>query len=504
MTKNLSKLLLQSSAIALVLPSAALAELSALDVWDGWKSLAESVGQTFTIGSQEASGGALILNGVQIGMEFPDGQFVSTLDFLEFRERSDGTVAVSMAETMPFKMTVNPADGEALDMTMVLRQNGTSIVASGDPGNISFDFLAARMDLSIEEFIVDGTDADMVMQFSMADLDGKYQLTTAGRKSYSSEMRIGSLTYDVAFTDPDTGGNFAMSGTIQDVASNSEVEVPEDLNFADPAQLFSGGFVARGGLSGGASNSSVQLQEPGGGFSLTTAGTSSALDFSIGDGSIQYGGNAKGVEYSVSSPQIPFPEVNLGFAEVAFNLLMPISQSDEPQDYALLIKLGGLEISDMIWGIFDPGLIMPRDPATISFDVSGSMNWLVDIMDPAIAEEFDGDTPAELYSLSLNELTVAAVGAQITGSGEFTFDNSDLETFDGLPAPTGAVSFNISGANGLMDRLVQMGFLQPDQLFGVRAMMGLFARPGAGEDELTSEIEVKSDGSVFANGQQLR
>jgi hypothetical protein len=411
---------------------------------------------------------------------------------------------VAMAETMPFSMKIDPAEGEAVEMTLVFRQSGTSIVASGDPGNISFDYLAAELSVNVEDFVVDGADTDLVFQFAMDGLDGKYQLTTADTKSYASELSAANLSYNVAFTDPDNGGNFTVQGNVQNLVSNSEVEIPENINLADPAELFGGEFSVKGGFSAGLSESAMKLEDGSEGFSVNSSNTGSALDFNIGNGSIQYGGNGTGLEYSVSSPLIPFPEVNLGIAEVGFNLLMPIGQSNDPQDFAFLMKLGGLEISDMIWGIFDPAEIMPRDPATISIDVSGSMNWLVDIMDPAIAEEFAGDTPAELHSMTLHDMTISAVGVEVVGSGDFTFDNSDLETFDGLPAPTGKIGFDIFGVNGLMDRLVLMGFLQPDQLFGVRAMMGMFARPGAGEDEFTSDIEIKSGGSIFANGQQLR
>jgi hypothetical protein len=38
----------------------------------------------------------------------------------------------------------------------------------------------------------------------------------------------------------------------------------------------------------------------------------------------------------------------------------------------------------------------------------------------------------------------------------------------------------------------------------MRMMMGLFATPGDGEDELVSKIEVTGDGQVLANGQRLK
>jgi hypothetical protein len=35
-------------------------------------------------------------------------------------------------------------------------------------------------------------------------------------------------------------------------------------------------------------------------------------------------------------------------------------------------------------------------------------------------------------------------------------------------------------------------------------MMGLFARPGGGEDELVSTIEINEEGHVLANGQRIQ
>jgi len=62
----------------------------------------------------------------------------------------------------------------------------------------------------------------------------------------------------------------------------------------------------------------------------------------------------------------------------------------------------------------------------------------------------------------------------------------------------------LSGGNGLLDKLVGMGLVQEEQAMGARMMIGLFARPGGGEDTLQSTIELKEDGSVLANGQRIR
>jgi len=51
--------------------------------------------------------------------------------------------------------------------------------------------------------------------------------------------------------------------------------------------------------------------------------------------------------------------------------------------------------------------------------------------------------------------------------------------------------------------LVSSGLVPSDQVFMGRMMMGAFLTP-TGDDELTSDLEVKPDGSLYANGQRLR
>ena len=59
------------------------------------------------------------------------------------------------------------------------------------------------------------------------------------------------------------------------------------------------------------------------------------------------------------------------------------------------------------------------------------------------------------------------------------------------------------GANALIEKLIGMGLLSEDDAMGARMMMGMFAVP-AGDDTLTSKIEVNDEGHVLANGQRLK
>jgi hypothetical protein len=94
-------------------------------------------------------------------------------------------------------------------------------------------------------------------------------------------------------------------------------------------------------------------------------------------------------------------------------------------------------------------------------------------------------------------------GAEVSAAGGLTFDNADTVTFGGMPRPDGTITLGIKGANQLVDNLIALGILSEDDAMGFRMGLAMFARPGAGADELTSEIEFK-EGGLFANGQRLQ
>jgi hypothetical protein len=218
---------------------------------------------------------------------------------------------------------------------------------------------------------------------------------------------------------------------------------------------------------------------------------------------VGYSVTSSGPNYTFSSPDLPFPPVNLSMDEAAFAIKFPMAKSDVAKDFQFLTRMVNLTTDDFVWSMFDPAQMLPRDPATLVIDTQGKARITADLMDPELAMDMDEEMPFEVESLKVNELSLSIAGAKIIGVGGFEFDNSDLETFDGLPAPTGNLNVDIYGINGLMDTLVAMGFLPEDQAMGTRMMMGAFTRPGDGGDHLKSEISVEN-GSVFANGQQLR
>jgi hypothetical protein len=170
------------------------------------------------------------------------------------------------------------------------------------------------------------------------------------------------------------------------------------------------------------------------------------------------------------------------------------------------LTLSDFTMSEALWSIFDPAAQLPRDPATVALDLTGKARVLFDFLDPAVAASLEqsGEAPVELNALTINKLLVSLVGTSLSGSGAFTFDNSDLATFDGIPRPAGQIDLKLVGANALLDKLIAMGFVADEEAMGARMMMGMLAVPGEDPDTLNSKLEINNQGHVLANGQRIK
>lgn len=181
---------------------------------------------------------------------------------------------------------------------------------------------------------------------------------------------------------------------------------------------------------------------------------------------------------------------------------MPLQKSDAPADFALGVKLIDFKVSDSLWGMIDPGAALPHDPATLVLDTKGTATLTQDLTAAQGGMVEMQGPPGMLNSFDVPTLDLKIAGAELTGNGSFTFDNSDMESFAGMPAPTGKLDLKATGVNGLIDKLVSMGLIPQDQAMQGKMMMGMFAQPGDGEDTLVSTIEFK-DKKMTINGMEM-
>lgn len=488
----------------LLISTAAWADLTAEQVWQNWKDQTASYGQTVTTTGEARDGNALTVSGVSVTSDADGVKTEVRLDSIVLTEQGDGTVKVTMSEQIPISFVIT-AEGQAPQtVTGRLDQPGLTVLATDEGTATRYDFTAPTMTLTVD--VPPGPDnpATTAVTAAVTAVAGTYRIASADLSQIDSSATADSARITVHAVDPTegTGGTLDLTFNANALASTTKANVLPSEELEDMAAALAKGFAVDSTVTYGSSDFSMDFTRgPADNTQSSGSFGPGNVTIALDKDRLAYGGGVKEASLKVSGAQIPFPELTASFAESAFDLQMPVSQAETPQDFKLLTRLVDLKISDEIWSMFDPGAALPRDPATVVLDLSGTGRWLMDMFSPA-AQEMDS-VPGEINSLAVNDLQLRAVGAEVTGTGAFTFDNTDLTTFDGVPAPTGKLSLKIVGANGLLDRLSQSGLLPQDQVMGARMMMGLFARPGTEPDTLTSELEFKDKG-FFANGQQLQ
>ncbi|MEO0401204.1 MAG: DUF2125 domain-containing protein [Pseudomonadota bacterium] len=506
-------LLARSTAIALCLPAtAAFADLTAADVWADWKSYMSSAGYAVS-GSEVSEAGALTINDLTMAMDLSDdtgdGTVSVLLDTVRFVEQGDGTVAIELPEDSGFDMQFEPDTGEKINATIAFTQTAPVMTAAGDPTELTYDYAASAAAIVLSSLTVDGTalNKDIVnIAVTMTGLAYTTQTSVGDNlRSMDQDMSVATLDYDIGFSDPEGDGTAKIAGNIRDLQFDGGGDLPGDADPQDFNAMLNAGFGVAGTFTSAGGSYDMSFSGPDG--SGTANSTSQGADITVAMDAtgLTYDIVQRDVAANVLITEFPLP-LSFSAAELGTSVQMPLQKSPQEQDFGLAVLLSDFTMSDVIWGLFDPAGQLPRDPATLAVDLSGKAKVLFDFLDPAQAAvlEETGAVPGELNALTLNALELDAVGAKLTGSGNFTFDNSDLTTFDGMPRPAGGIDLSLVGGNVLLDKLVGMGLLPEDQAMGARMMMGLFAVPGEGPDTLNSRIEVNDEGHVLANGQRIR
>lgn len=497
------RILSGTTAVAAVmfLAQPALAQMTPEDVWQNWQDAAASGGYAIDGASVARDGDTLTITGAAFGFDDGAGGTISVpISPIAMTDRGDGTVGITLPETIALTSPPAPT-GETLAITLGIP--GFETVASGTPAAVAY---ASTMPSATIDIDVTGgpATADMVLAIAGGAVQTTY--TTEGeRMAVSGDFTADSMTLDGDFADAEAGssGNVALSLA----ALSSRIAG----NLFDPGDTQDLGPALQGGL---AFNSGVDF----GAMSLVVDGTDamgpSRLAFDAGSGKTGFGVSASGFNYAVglngatvafSGAGIPLPEVRLGVGEILVSLLMPLIASPEPADFDLVTRLVDLTLADDLWGMIDPTARFPRDPATLIIDATGKATLTTSLVDETAMTALGDAPPGTVDSLNLNALQLTVGGANLTGDGALTFDNTDLETYGGVPAPTGTINLSATGVNGLIDTLVGMGMIPEDQAMGARMMLSMFANVAPdGSDSMTSVIEFAEGGGLFVNGQQLQ
>lgn len=491
-----------TSAIALITAGPALADLTAEQVLADQLSQMEFYGLDVETTSQSRSGDVLTVDGLTATATFPEGNMLMTIGGATFTERGDGTVVVTYPDTIPMNLKMDvEGEAEQVEIALTLAQSGMQIVVSGIPEDIRYEYTADSFSMNDLTFLspAEATEMDMTTDISVTGLSGFLELSGTTVRDYASDFTFETITALIDGAVPEEEGSFSLALNAADLTANYVGKIARQELMSSFAQAVQNGTETKGKFSHGALRYGLKFDGPDGAFEGDFNVGSGELDFSLDQSGLDYGGTNSDMSVTFGGSMIPFPPMTLTMAESGGRFAMPVVPSeDDVQDFAMTFSMVDLVLDPFLWSMFDPGEALPRDPATIVLDLEGQGVLTQDIFDPAVAEQMMG-APGQIDAVSLNELRVSIAGAELTGDGDFTFNNEGP-----VPMPAGVVNMMLTGGNGLLDTLVSMGLIPEEQATGARMMMGLFARPGDGEDTLVSTIEVQEDGAVLANGQRIR
>lgn len=506
---------LASTALALVLTApAAFADLTAAQAWGDWRDYMQGMGYNLTA-TENASGNQLKIDDIKVNMQVGDkgGSMTMTMGGLTFVENGDGTVDVVFPQTVPINIRLAPpSDNPPAVIDMSYTHAGMKMTMSGTPQDLTYNTNAESVTMSLDGISVDGQKfgaetAKFIM--TIAGFESLSNMKIGNLRTYVQKMSASDVSYDMFIRPPEENQTIAMKGQVASLAFEGGGDIPNGIGqiaqSGDMQAMLDAGFSVDGDFSFGAGSSDVKMKDPQTDAQIQSSSSGGTFGVRMGKDGLGYEATQQDVSMSMQVAGFPFP-IAMQMASAGFGLQMPITQSETAQDFGLAMNFTGFTMADALWGLFDPAGQLPRDPATIDVDVSGKAKMLVNLMDPKEAEAMaaSGKQPGELEALSINKLIVQAVGAALTGSGSVTFDNSDKQTYAGMPKPVGGVDLKLVGGNALIDKLVAMGFVPEEQAMGARMMMGLFAVPGDTPDTLTSKIEFNDQGQILANGQRIK
>lgn len=486
---------------AIAIGSTATADVTAQDVWKSLKDQLSTGSEATISGSETMSGNTLTVTDLEVDMSDDEADVTFDMGDLTFTENGDGTVTLHMDEQVVITFSP-PGKADANRIVVLLKMAGAQTVVSGVPGDMLYTTTADRYTISIDEAIEDGDEIPVEFTLNLNNISSKQSMITAdGLLRMAGDFAADSL--DMLMAVEDDGSTVDVSGQATGILMNASVAVPEDMDAANADRAFLDGMSVEFTSSVGTSAFLAFVDEGMGPMNVTSTSTNGTLSMMIDKDVMTFDGGAQNMALAMSGGTLPFP-VNVGLASYGYSFGMPMSKTEEPAPFNLSVNLTELAINDDVWMMADPAGVLPHDPMTFQATLSGTGKLYYDLADPAQADAADAaEVPGELNSLTLENLLVVALGATITGAGSFIFDNTDLVSFDGMPAPEGSVTFDAIGLNGLLDKLGTMGLIPEDQLMGGRMMMGMFANV-VGDDHLTSKVEVTEEGSVFINGMQIK
>ncbi len=484
MTLKTTRAVLLASAALFSTP--AFAQSSAEEIANEIIALGESQGMNIEVGSRVQSGDTLRLNDITYSFAQDGASGEMKVDWLQFQE--DGqSVKMTFAPTITGTMVPKNDQGK---MAINVTNDGLVYTMAGTPDARSYDITGDQMSISVK--MLDGPPElqDLDMTFDLNGLSGDALLAGGVSGTVDMDLNVASANLKYIIDAEEMNANF-----VSDMSDLVMSYKGDQMTAESATQLFSGERGLAMVMSMGLNTFTGDFAAPGTPpMNISGQAGTALVNVALGNGGLNYDVTGTDLAYNIASAALPIPPVDLRMGEYGMRFAMPIGKVGTTGDLGIRMTLRDLTVSEALWAMVDPGGVLPRDPATLNIDVSGKATTKADFSNPEAMAQLGG-APIDVHDVAITDITLSVAGAELLASGAATLDNSGP-----IPVPTGKLNASLRGANGLIENLMKLGLLQPQQAMPARMMMGMFAVPGDGPDHLTSEIEFKSNGGILANG----
>ncbi|WP_157966394.1 DUF2125 domain-containing protein [Oceanibium sediminis] len=482
-------------ALALAAPTGAFAQMTPQDYLEEMAALYAAQGMNFSYASAEESGDALIVSDIALSMD--NEQVQTTISFEE--------------------MTIRPTAADGYDLEVEASPDYIGSVTTVTEGEeFAFDFEVTARGL----YRVGGPEDSRRMELEYPEVSLSYHIATGAPEdmppmdvsatlrdltgNFSYALGAMTQTYDIA------AANFGVSMSMEEASGHSVgIELSYDdvtmtgagpiTNMNDSSGMFAADTVSSFELRAATSMLDMTATEDGADTDIRVEGGASSLAMEIGDGVLDYAIAQDAMKVNVSGAALPMPPVEVSIDRLDTRFAMPMLPTDDAKDMALRLNIEGLTVDEALWAMVDTGGAVPRYPANLTLDVTGMGKALVDMTSGDPEAMMAGGMPMEFESVTLNTLLMSFGGAEVTGSGEATINNSGF-----MPMPVGGIDFRLEGVTTLAGKLVETGLLQQAQVMPLQMMLGMFAKPTGEADTFESRLEMTAEGNILANGVPLQ
>ena len=425
-------------------------------------------------------------------MSAPEGEMTVAADWI--KGVPSATKPGQVTFTLSPSVTVVVNDPDTGEHVFNISNDGLVITADGITSGQDAESLS--LSVAANSFgIASGNPNDPILKALDITLTNLSQTTTVitsgGLLTGEVAISLIDMVYDLDTPD----GKMASDGEVADIALAFQFIADDDES--NIIEYLRGATTAFIELSVGASNAVAKLVSPDARISYTGSSEGATIGVRAEDGWLTVVEEVGASSYSFSEFNVdgmPLPPFDVSLDEFAIKLTMPTVNHGDFEEANAVVALRGLEISESIYSMIDPGQAISRSPINAVVDLSANVQSAVDWSMPMSAASGNPNDVGLVRDITINEVLFTAGGAQITAEGGATVDNTGP-----FPFPSGKVTINAAGVQALVNGLVQMGLIPQDQAGMAMGMMMAFARPGEAADEFISDIEFSPQG-ITANG----